>query len=190
MFCPKCGKDAGDAKFCPECGEKMPVPAETPETPETSDNTAETAQPTAVVETPQPEKKSKKKLIAVVAAAAAGVVVILIIVFAGGKSGIEKEIVGTWKGNLTWSGSNRDDYTVTVTFNKDKTGEIQKVGLSRYPLKWEIDKDPATGEKRIKAIEQTYAGEEIAYYTMGTSETDGTYIRRDAFINGRLFKVN
>lgn len=23
MFCPKCGKDAGEAKFCPECGEKL-----------------------------------------------------------------------------------------------------------------------------------------------------------------------
>ncbi len=184
MICPKCGKDAGDAKFCPECGEKMTLPVDTAEG---SNATEEKEQP-AVVEITQPAKKSKKKLIAV--AVVAVVVVVLIIVFAGGKSGIEKEIVGTWKGNLTWSGSTRDDYTVTVTFNKDKTGEIQMVGLSRYPLKWEIDKDPATGEKRVKAIEQKYAGEEIAYYTMGTSETDGTYIRRDAFINGRLFKVN
>ena len=25
MFCPKCGKDAGEYKFCPHCGTAMPV---------------------------------------------------------------------------------------------------------------------------------------------------------------------
>lgn len=184
MICPKCGKDAGEAKFCPECGENLTTVTEKAETAEILQNNAEEAPQASAVETPKPEKKNNKKII-IAAAAAVVVVVIALIAILGGKSGIEKDIIGTWKGNLTWSGSTRDDYTVTVTFNKDKTGEIQKVGLSRYPLKWEIDKDPATGEKRIKAIEQKYAGEEIAYYTMGT---DGTYINRDAFIHGRLYK--
>ena len=31
MICPKCGKDAGEAKFCPECGTPL---AKAPETPE------------------------------------------------------------------------------------------------------------------------------------------------------------
>ena len=28
MICPKCGKDAGEAKFCPECGENLSAPSE------------------------------------------------------------------------------------------------------------------------------------------------------------------
>ncbi len=188
MICPKCGKDAGEAKFCPECGENLTTVTEKAETAEILQNNAEEAPQASAVETPKPEKKNNKKIM-IAAAAAVVVVVIALIAILGGKSGIEKEIVGTWEGNLTWATTSRDDYTVKITFNKDKTGEIVWPGGSRDSFSWKKDKDTQTGQVRIKATENQFGEEKIVYYTMGTDKTDGTYIRRDAYVNGRLFPV-
>ena len=55
MICPKCGYDAGEAKFCPECGEKMLLlSTEENQTISVQDN-----------------KKSKKKIIVVISVAVA-----------------------------------------------------------------------------------------------------------------------
>ena len=189
MICPKCGKDAGEAKFCPECGEKLTTVTEESETVEIAQNSAVDTPQAPEIEMPKHEKKNKKKII-IAAAAAVVVVVIVLIAILGSKGGIEKDIIGTWEGNLTWVQSSRDDYTVKVTFNKDKTGEIVWPGGSRDSFSWKKEKDTQTGKVRIKATENEFGQEKIVYYTMGTDKTEGTYIHRDAFVYGRLFPVN
>ena len=62
MICPKCGKDAGEAKFCPECGEKMLLPS-------TEENQTISVQ----------DNKNKKKIIVVISVAVAIVCLFLVL---------------------------------------------------------------------------------------------------------------
>ena len=179
MFCPKCGKDAGEAKFCPECGEKMIQPEEPTDV---SDNAAEATQAASVV-TPQSVKKSKKKLI-IVAAAAVVVVIVTLIAILGGKSSIEKKVIGTWSGECSYWGGN---VVYTVTFKKNHTGIVDFDGREKYSFTWQKDIDETTGEKVITANEDDGRTKEVAIYTLNENETK-PFLHRDAYFSGNLYR--
>lgn len=179
MTCPKCGKDAGEAKFCPECGEKM---TQSVETAEGSSVVEEKEQP-AVVETSQPTKKNKKKLIAVVAAATVVVIVTLIAIL-GGKSSIEKKVIGTWSGECSYWGGN---VVYTVTFKKNHTGIVDFDGREKYSFTWQKDTDETTGEQVITANEDDGRTKEVAIYTLNANGTK-SFLHRDAYFSGNLYR--
>lgn len=65
MFCPNCGKDAGESKFCPECGAKVEVvkKAEEAKADENKLNYDDVKNANLEVAEKVESKRSKKKLI-------------------------------------------------------------------------------------------------------------------------------